>query len=544
MLRPLVPPSLPVNPSPSAPPSPLPDPSTLSAPDRLTWDRLIGRISTLSGEKHAQALKLLAVWWKGREMPTLKSAQIPASDPLTLQAFIAQAWSIVEPSTPLAWNWHLDVLCDLLTQVTQGAIKRLIVNVPPGTGKSLLISVFWPAWEWSLDPSLRHIIASYSDENPIRDNLKLRTIVQSLWYQRAFPHVRLSSDQAAKVRFDTTARGFRLATSVGGAGTGEHPDRINIDDPLKAKAVRSAAKLEECNEWFDGTIATRIARDPAIVLVMQRLHLADLTAHLLARAGRRTPENPSGWELVCFPMRFDPARADPRDIRTVPDQLLWPERWTEEKVRAEEIALGPYGSAAQLSQNPVPAGGGLIKREWFTFVEAAPVSARRCRGWDTADTPEMDTKTRRKGDWTVGVRLSHDEATGRWYVEHAVRARTGPDGVDSLIRNTAATDGRDCLIREGAMSGKATILARSKTLAGYDFAAMPETEDKISRAGPLRAQCEAGNVCIVIGDWNEAYLDVLTSFPVGKYDDDVDATSNAFNGLLAVDANYPDYAVW
>lgn len=459
----------------------------------------------------------------------------------SLPDFIRQSWHLIEPSTPLSWNWHLDELCDVLTRASRGepGYRRIIINLPPGGMKSLTLTL-WAAWEWASNPSLSYLTASYTDDNTIRDNRRLRSIVTSDWYRSSFwtarpgtPNqtVSLASDQSAKVRFDTTAKGWRIASSVGGIGTGEHPDRIIVDDPHKAADSRYLSALKSACDWMDGTISTRVMKDPVIVVVMQRLHLSDVSAHLLAKGG---------WTHVRLPMRYIPYRPktdksdeyvpDPRDHRTYDGELLWPERWPEDKVRQEEIDLGPFGASGQLQQTPVPEGGGLIKREWLPIVDAPPTGphVRRCRGWDTADTPDG-------GNWTVGVRLSYVQSTGLIYIEHVERAQSGPGGVDSLMLSTARADGTSVLVREGSGSGKATIAARTKSLYGYDYASMPENRasgDKVSRANPFRAQCEAGNVRVVRGSWNEAYLSVLTSFPVGKYDDDVDATANAFNALV------------
>lgn len=430
----------------------------------------------------------------------------------SLPEFVRLFWPLIVPDQKLDWNWHHDELCELLESITRGDLKLLLINVPPGFSKSLIVSVMWPAWEWTGNPSLRYLTAAYTADNTIRDNLNVRTIVTSDLYRRHYG-VKLASDQAAKVRFDTTAKGWRIASSVGGRGTGEHPDRIIVDDPMKAQDARSEAKREECNFWFDRTLSTRINRNPAFVVVMQRLHEEDLSGHLLAQGG---------YTSLILPMHFDPERSDPRDHRTEPRELLWPEVYPEEKVYENELRLGPFGAAGQLEQNPVPEGGALFKRDWFEIVDAAPADAERCRGWDIAETDGG-------GNWTVGTRLAQGQ-DGIWYVEHNVRAQSTL--VDKLIRGTAESDGRRCKIREGSGSGKATIKARSILLAGYDYAASPETDSKIERAAPFRAQAQAGNVKLVRGEWNESYLDIVCSFPVGKFDDDVDSTSNAFNELV------------
>lgn len=450
-----------------------------------------------------------------------------------LKAFVRLAWDTVVPDQPLCWNWHHDEICEKLMAVSRGEVKRLIINIPPGCSKTLLASVFWPSWEWSSNPSLRYLTAAYSSKNTVRDNRQVRSIVTSDWYREAYGLV-LASDQSAKMRFDTASKGWRIATSVEGEGTGEHPDRIIIDDPLKAKGVKSKSDLQRCRDWFDGTISTRIQRDPAIVLIMQRLHEDDLAGHLL-RKGILSEDNRYGWEHLCFPMYFreggwscpcHESASDPRDHRTEIGELLWPEVYGPERLAEEEVNLSEFGVAGQLQQDPQPEGGGLVKREWFEgrFVESAPSDATRCRGWDIAETDGG-------GNYTAGVRLSRKD--GITYVEHAVREQRTL--VDGLLLATAESDGWTCKVREGSGSGKATIAARSQILAKYDYAASPETDSKVERFSPFRGQCEAGNVRIVRGEWNEVWLDEVCAFPVGRYDDQVDATSNAYNELVKAD---------
>lgn len=398
--------------------------------------------------------------------------------------------------------------------------------------KSLLVSVFWPAWEWARNPRRRTITASYSATITIDQNRKVRDLITSEWYQRLFA-VKLVEDQNTKIRFNTDKGGWRLATSVGGAMTGEHPDIIIIDDVITAEQARSEADRRAANKWFDTTVSTRgVGRGVAIVIIAQRLHQEDLPGYLLARGG---------WEHVCFPMRYEPTRAasqddpghqaDARDPRTIKGELLWPALFPEEKVRQLEIDLGPYDAAGQLQQRPVPEGGGLFKREWFKFVDATDELVqkivRRARGWDTAGT-EGD------GDYTRGVKIGESQ-NGEVIVETATGGQWGPDSVDKNMLRTADMDGRGTVQREekeGGSSGKAVILSRAKLLKGYDYAGVTISGSKVVRAKPFRAQCQAGNVYLVRGFWNEEYITELCNFPTGKNDDYVDASSCAFNAVL------------
>jgi predicted phage terminase large subunit-like protein len=480
----------------------------------------------------------------------------------SLKHFVYKTWSIIEPDVELKWNWHLDELCKELEAITHGDKPdddHLIVNVPPGTMKSLLISVFWCAWEWSKNPRLRYLCASYGGHLSIRDNVRLRQIIESPWYRKHFPDVRLKDDQNAKERFNTTAGGWRIATSVGGVGTGEHPDRIVIDDPLTAQQARSVVERMSVNDWLDRTMSSRgVARGVRMVLVMQRLHEEDPCQHLMEKGG---------WRKIVFPMRYEPFRAptdadpgfipDPRDHRTVAGELLWPDLFTEPKVRKLEIALGPYGTAGQLQQRPSPEGGGLFKREWFKFAAAAPKLARRVRGWDTASTEEG-------GDWTVGVKISEpagprDKDTGlrtglgTFFIEHVQREQLSPAGVDALIKQTAEADGKMCSVREEkeqGSSGRTVVDARAKMLKGFDYKFVQVSGDKVTRSKPFRAQVEAGNVYIVrTGDesrdaWIETYISELTNFPTGKKDDQVDGSSCSFNAVLLEPFPEEEWVTW
>jgi predicted phage terminase large subunit-like protein len=478
----------------------------------------------------------------------------------SLYAFLQECWAIVEPSQPFVTNWHIEVMCQLLQDIATGKepVQRWIFNISPGTMKSLLISVVFPAWVWARNSKKRFLTASYGQHLTVRDNLRVREIVQSPWFQRLFA-VKLLEDQNTKTRYNTSDGGWRIATSVDGVGTGEHPDFIIIDDPTTAAQAESEAERTMANQWFDRTISSRgIGRGVTIIVVMQRLHEGDFTGHLLKKGG---------WGHVRFPMRFEKCTcpgpletipedvrcplhkadpnwvSDPRDPRTTPGELMFPALFNEQKVRQLELDLGPYGTAGQLQQRPAPEGGGLFKREWFKYADAVPAIVRRVRGWDTASTQGG-------GDYTVGVKICEGfawlpspenprvrvlQSTGQFFIEDVKRDQLGPAGVDAFIRTTAEADGKNCPVREEkdpGGAGKTQVAARARLLAGYDYGVNTVGTSKIMRAKPFRAQCEAGNVFLVRGTWNEEYLKELCSFPTGTYDDQVDGSSCGFNALL------------
>jgi len=492
-----------------------------------TLSAISGRLSGLSEREKVRVIESLKRISLRRNVRAADDQESVEKARASLAYFTKLVWSLIEPGTPIKWNWHLDVECERLEAVTRGEVTRLLVNVPPATTKSILFSVAWPCWEWFSNPELRYLKASYGEHLSLRDNLRVRLIVQSEWYQKN-SMVRLAGDQNAKQLFKTTAGGWMFATSVGGAATGDHPDRIIIDDALTAEQARSKADREFVNSWFDSTITTRgVTRNAAIIVIMQRLHGEDLSGHLLDKGG---------WEHLRLPMRYEakPVESggrmfypDPLDQRTVEGELLWPTLFDEEKVKKLEIALGEeYNVAGQLQQRPSPAGGGLFKREWFGIIEKLPEGKRRSvRGWDTAATAGG-------GNYTVGVKITQIGPT--FYVEDVVRGQWGPADVDKIMLETARADGRECTVaeeKEGGSSGKAVVEARARAMVGFDYVPVQITGDKTVRASPYRSQAQSGNVKLLRGLWNAQYLSEVTAFPSAKQDDQVDGSSSAFNEL-------------
>lgn len=489
-----------------------------------------------------------------------------------MRSFVEQAWPIVEPSTPFRGNWHIDAWCDHLEGVAAGHIEKLLGNVPPGTSKSLLTGVFFPAWVWlrgekEIDENgtkrmvpaaiARFLCGSFDEGLTIRDSGKSRDIVESEWFQVRWPHVQFSKNN--ELRRETTDKGWRVATSVGGRGTGEHPDFIIVDDPHNPKKAESDAERQAALDWFDRTLSTRGAsRGARFVVVMQRLHQKDLSGHILARA------DADEWTHFFVPMRYEPPvfvdykRAEVGEhgeLREVVEQrpaipgtqtaslairsdlgldprigqpgaLLWPELFDAKKVKSLEASLGSYGAAGQLQQRPAPADGGLFQRVWFDVVDALPAIRERCRGWDKAGTNAA-------GDWTAGVLMSKD-VDGIYYVEDVQRAQLSSGKRNKLMRSQAAMDGVTTIVRieqEPGSGGKESAEISKKELAGYTVKVVPSTNDKVTRARPFAIQAEAGNVKLLRGPWNAAYLDELCVFPNGENDDQVDGSSGAFNEL-------------
>jgi hypothetical protein len=291
----------------------------------------------------------------------------------SLYDFVREFWPLVETADYID-GWHIRCICEHLEAVTSGQISRLLINIPPGCSKSLLVSVFWPCWEWARDASIRFFFASYDQKLSTRDSMKCRDLIGSPLYQSLWGS-RFTVVEDQKMFYQTDQGGYRMATSVGGHGTGEHPDRIVADDPHNVQQAESDVERQSVLDWWDRTMATRgVARNARRVIIMQRLHQSDLFGHVLSKGD---------YVHIVLPMRYEPNRMKPTplgwvDPRRQQGELLAPKQFDEAKVADQEKNLGAYGTAGQLQQRPAPLGGGIFKETFFiNRVKAAPYDARR-----------------------------------------------------------------------------------------------------------------------------------------------------------------------
>ena len=466
---------------------------------------------------------------------------------------------MLEPGNPYDAGWHIEEICRHLEAVADGRIRNLLINIPPGHMKSMIVAVCYPAWMWLRRPNYRMLFASYSADLSMRDSVKCRTLIQSEWYQHTFrPTWTLAGDQNVKSYYANTATGFRLALGVGGATTGFRGDLIVVDDPLNAKDQYSEAARKGTLLWWDQAYANRLndMQRSARVVIMQRLHEEDLTGHILAqeeqkqklhdeREAKLVVRAPgytavpfaSGWDHLKLQSKYVPekraaTRIGVRDPRTERDELLFPKRFPQHVIDEEEARLLEAGFAGQHQQEPTADGGTMFKVERFGYLTALPTDiVATCRFWDAAGTEGG-------GDWTAGVKIAK-RANGRFLVMHVHRGRWGTDQVDREILTTASADGWNVRQREEqepGSSGKAVVNARLRLLAGFDYQGFPSSGDKVTRAKPFSGQVNAGNVDLYAdpntgSPWIQAYVEELRLFPNGKHDDQVDGSSGGFNDV-------------
>lgn len=454
-------------------------------------------------------------------------AEIDARD---LRSYIRNAWHVVEPTTPYRSNWHLDAISDHLSAVLPARqIRNLIISVPPRHSKSLSVSVFWPTWLWIDHPELRFLYSSYADSLSIRDSLKCRRVILSPWFQRRWSDkFYLVDDQNQKSRFENNHAGYRLATSVGGAATGEGGDIVVVDDPHNINDAHSETIREGVITWWSEVMGTRL-NDPQAggkVIIMQRVHEKDLVGHLLKQEAQ-------DWEVLILPTEYVPTTRVTgigfRDPRTRPGELLWPERMGPTEVSAAKRSLGSYGFSAQHQQNPTPASGGILPREWWKFYKWAAAAGLLTNANDSGIS--MDAAFKDLEDSSYVVLQAWCRVGARRYLLDQVREQMSFSASVTALKAFVAkwpTIKRKWI--EGKANGPAIISHLEHEVPGL-IECEPEGS-KEARAFAAQPFLEAGNIFIPEdAPFTSDFLNETASFPKGDYDDQVDAFSQAMKEL-------------
>jgi predicted phage terminase large subunit-like protein len=446
----------------------------------------------------------------------------------SLAEFVRQAWPIIEPTTPLLWNWHLDAMCEYLETVADADLLRLIVNLPPRSGKSLIASVLWPAWVWTKRPSMRWLCASYSASLAIKFSIDRRSVICSQWYQTRWP-IGLAGDQNLKQEFMNDARGHMIATSPSGTATGKGGDIIIADDLQNPEMAESEAERRNVIRFFDETLSTRLddKRRGRLVVIQQRTHQADLTGHLLEQGG---------WTLLCLPAEFERRTVIslPRSGRSVvkeEGELLWPEREGQAELAAAKNRLGSFGYTSQYLQNPVARGGNLFKENWFGTFREIPKFDALVQSWDCAFKTGQASDysacvTIGRVDWSEGGSAS---APG-YYLVHAWRGRVEFAELKRQALTLYQLWHPTAVLIEDAASGQ-SLLQELRTTP-LPISGVKPDGDKLARAASITPAMEGGHFWVLEGaSWSGDYLAEMTGFPGAAHDDFVDATVQALTFL-------------
>lgn len=532
--------------------------------------------------KRLERFGAMAAEWKRRQA---RKAQEGEGG---LLEFVRYFWHVLEPETPLVEGWPLDALCEHLEAVTRGRINRLLANVSPGSTKSLVTDVFWPAWEWGPMnmPHLRYVTFSYSAMLTERDNGRFRDLIISKEYQDLWSH-RFKVRKVGETRVTNDKHGWKLASSVGGVGTGERGDRVVLDDPHNVKESESQTVRDETVRWFRESMSNRL-NDPersAIVIIMQRLHETDVSGVIIS-------EDFDYCHLM-IPMEFEPGREasegnqigwrDPRgfdedgyelvgdELEAAAGSLAWPERFPAHVVEGIKHDIGIYAYVGQYQQRPEPRGGGIFKRDWwqeytpkdgktfpqfdyvcasldgaFTANEQNDPSALTV--WGTFSTPgrrrgimlchawrkflEMHgPKVEREGDEILRPGMSPKEVSRRnaMFKERASEFW-------GLVEWTVDTCRRfrvNVLLIEAKASGITVSQEIRRLYKNEDFSVILVTPvgDKVARAHAVVHVWSQGLVYAPERDWADMVKDEMATFPRGRFKDLTDSATQGMKHL-------------
>lgn len=482
----------------------------------------------------------------------------------SLSAFVQQFFWVNDPGTELEWAWYHDLICRELERVTaafeRGERTRLVICIPPGCMKSIIVSVLWPAWWWLRRPETRFLALANKDDLAARDSGRMRNVLTTEWYKRVVEHLAdmgmgprwgLTRHQSAIKNFVNTRLGGRQTFGVTSKVTGFRGDGRIIDDPHDASDAMGtpdqvANALEVAHRFCDVVLPSRCndVRRAFEVVVQQRLHENDV-------AGKRLASDFDHQRSVVLAAEFDPEDPNnhPEDPRTEAGELLDPERLPRDaldELKSDLESRYPGQAEAQYNQRPQPARGGMFKPAWYrnrySFDFQRPVADGVFRPWDeVAVTVDCTFKRSTKADF-VSV-----QAWGRWgwnfYLGDEEHGKLDYTELREVVRDFVLMHRPRFILIEEKANGAALISELSKEFSGVIPFVPDSYGDKVSRAAVTTVYWRAGNVWLPdehIAPWIVDYLKELSAFPSGMYDDRVDAMSQLLIHWqeLALTANY------
>jgi predicted phage terminase large subunit-like protein len=430
-------------------------------------------------------------------------------------SFLHKVFLTINPGGKFIPNWHIDLIASHLCQTKS---RRIIINVPPRSLKSICVSVAWPAWILGQDPAKKIIVASYCEALSVKHSLDCKLVINSSWYKELFPKTVLSKSQNTKKKFMTTQNGFRLATSVGGYVTGEGADILIIDDPHNPTHVHSNLIRNQAINWYSNTFVTRLNSPESgmIALIMQRLHKDDLSGYL-AKQGC--------WQMVKIP-----AVAEQDTI-----YLLGGKKFVFKKnssLNSNHLSLqylaklkeevGDYVFAAQYQQEPKDELKGMLEKSHICYYTTLPSDFDyMLQSWDTAVKVGSDSDFSVCTTWkVVGEEM---------YLVDIFRERLSYPNLKESMQTLGARFSPDIILVEDHSSGQS--VAQDLLASGMSsIKPVRHKLDKVARFAMALCSIRAGKVLFPRSDFMErVLLPELLEFPNSKHDDMVDSLSQAIN---------------
>jgi predicted phage terminase large subunit-like protein len=435
-----------------------------------------------------------------------------------LRYFIRKVFATVSPGERYMDNWHIDAVVHRLMLVYSGRNRRLLINQPPRSLKSICVSVAYVAWILGQDSTRRIIVVGYSQDFAAELHRQFRVVVNSDWYRALFPATIWSKETGLDLV--TTMGGGRLATSIGGTLTGRGADLIIVDDPLNANEALSEPARKRVIDWYSGSLVSRLndKGTDAIVVVMQRLHEEDLAGHLL-RMGE--------WDHLVLPAIAVEEHQIPLGhgkvhIRRAGD-LLHQERENAETLERIRAEIGSLQFSAQYQQEPVPVEGNLIRRAWFQVYDRLPQpgpGVRVVQSWDIATMLGIHNDYSVCTTWIV--------AKNDFYLADVFRTRLSYPDLRRKVIELAARYQANRVLIEDAGSGMNLLQDLYMGMPPgmtRPLGVKPEGS-KQDRVAAQSAKIEAGHVHVPKdAPWLHDFLNELLGFPHTRHDDQVDSVS-------------------
>jgi predicted phage terminase large subunit-like protein len=499
----------------------------------MTSEDLLARIRTMSHEEMASTLVLI------EELEVRKRIALAQMDFL---AFIAALDAVYK------FGVHLKRLGGLLMQIEQGSKDRIAVSMGPRFGKSLMISVFFPAWYLGKHPDRKIIMASHTSDLAVDMARKVRNLMQTDEYKRIFPGVAISADAKAAGKWNTTKGGEVFAIGVGGALAGRGGDLIIVDDPLSEQDLKAGntASLDVIYDWFRSGLRTRLMPGGAICILHTRWHQRDLIGRLVKDATL----NPDAdqYEIFEFPAilttsnpEYDPEDPDsPSEVQ----KSLWPEQWSLDSLLRTRASMPSWQWNAQYMQNPTAQEAALIKRDaikWWP-KDTPPDCSFLVQGWDTAMT------TKERSDYSVcqtwGVWTTED-GVDNVILLNSVRRKVEFPELKRLALEQVQEWEPDALIIEAKASGQPLIDELRRSGIYVQGFSPGKGQDKIARVNAITDMFASGQVWFPETHWATEVVEELLAFPSGENDDMVDTLTLCLarirqGGLIRLTSDHED----
>jgi predicted phage terminase large subunit-like protein len=455
--------------------------------------------------------------------------------------FFKWAFNILEPQTKYEDAFHVKYICDLLQTEVERIIRRegkdkdIILNLPPRSSKSKILSQVLLAWVWTRAPQLKMISVSYSEKLAISNSKYCKDIIKSDEYQELFGDIfQIRKDIDSGERFANDKGGERLTTTVSGTITGFGAELICVDDPQDPATAESEVERERVKRYWTETLYNRLTplNLGIRILLQQRLHVSDLSGFLLEK-------NSNGFVHVCLPAELTDDVKPVELKEQYKEGLLDPIRLSKKELIKLEDQGGSRYYSGQYLQTPILSKGGILKAEWFDIVD--PITLTR----DLINEPIhfiLDTAYTEKATGDPTAILACFKKGNFLYVLSAIEKRLEFPQLIRFIKEHVQQfqiSPASRIFIEGAASGKSIIQQlRDETMLNVVEIKAPD-KDKVTRVNAIAPICEGKRVKLVAGPYIPTFVMNLTSFPLGKFDDLTDVLTHAVDQLLVNDS--PDY---